>query len=175
MVACYNEGEVLGSNAGGLCGYVYVTANGISGDNGRAYLYMTACYNKGEVSGSKAGGLCGDVNLTGSIHGIAYLFLTACYNVGPVRGNLAKALCGSITLGVQQKSLFTAAGNFWSETSSVATEAGCDAYKFEDVWPSTAIHAQWGTGNGSGNNKYWYQLGQVYPPVYPKLYFEAPK
>jgi hypothetical protein len=169
MVACHNEGEVLGSNAGGLCGDVHVTATGVSGSHGQSYFYITACYNKGKVSGSKAGGLCGDVNVAGSTLDYAYFYLTACYNTGPVTGNPAKALCGSITQGPPSNTAFTAAGNFWREGS--ADEAGCDGLKFETDWPSTTIHAQWGIGNGSGDNKYWKSMGQL-PNHYPKLYFE---
>jgi hypothetical protein len=39
-------------------------------------------------------------------------------------------------------------------------------------WPTNT--AQWGTGDGSGDNKYWKSLGgwNGGNPVYPKLYFE---
>jgi hypothetical protein len=42
------------------------------------------------------------------------------------------------------------------------------------AWPTTETHQQWGTGNGSGDGKYWKSLGSWNSgnPVYPTLWFE---
>jgi hypothetical protein len=43
-----------------------------------------------------------------------------------------------------------------------------------DAWPILAAHQQWGTGDGSGDGKYWKTLGNWNNgnPVYPKLWYE---
>jgi hypothetical protein len=156
ITACYNIGLVSGSgNIGGICGTDYSAI-------------VTACYNTGLVSGGNVGGICGK-NHTSS-------YITACYNTGSVSGSSnAGGICGenisSTITACYWKDIADDNANYG--VSSPTSNTGATIFAL-GAWPITGTHQQWGTGDGSGNGKYWKSLGSWNGgnPIYPKLYFE---
>jgi hypothetical protein len=159
ITACYNTGAVSGmDNIGGVAG---VNA-----------AIITACYNTGAVSGiGDIGGVVGRNNGTFSI--------TACYNTGAVSGT------GNIGGVVGHLDSGSAVSNYWRDGVGTATagigssSSNTNATPFSDTaWPSAGTGAgqdpQWGIGDGSGDGKYWKNLGgwNGGSPVYPKLWYE---
>jgi uncharacterized repeat protein (TIGR02543 family) len=186
--ACYNTGAVSGATRiGGIAG----TNNGT----------VTACYNTGAVTGSgNVGGVAGynETNKTiiasyntgtftgtgssanlGGVAGVNKGTLTACYNTGSYSGS------GITKGGVmgEQESGSKAYATYWTGNASDgyghSYGSVTETTKFAQYdWPSTGSgsgrHAQWGTGDGSGDNKWWKDIGDWNSgsPKYPKLYFE---
>jgi hypothetical protein len=174
ITACYNTGSVSGNgNVGGVCGS---SSSNYSNYN---YLYITACYNTGTVSGSGSyvGGVCGYSSYSTSTSSLS---VTACYNTGSVSGSgQVGGIFGgrSTTYGTA-----TLTACYWTDVSGDGAEYGTGNTQSNAgttifgiaTWPITGTHQQWGTGDGSGDGKYWKALGGWGEgnPVYPKMWFE---
>jgi hypothetical protein len=109
--------------------------------------------------------------------------LTACYNTGSVtmlaNDNVTIDFFGAV-LGYKD-GISPSLQNYWLDVVDAATNGignpNSNTYndKFSAAnWPNTGAHAQWGTGDGSGDNLYWKSLGSWNDgsPIYPKLWFE---
>ncbi|MDR2131076.1 MAG: hypothetical protein LBP56_07950, partial [Odoribacteraceae bacterium] len=180
--ACYNTGDVTGSgnNVGGVCGQAYAKTSSSS-------ILIQACYNTGEVmgDGNNVGGVCGRAYV-GSIISSSIL-IQACYNTGEVTGsgNNVGGVCGSTEAPAAQ--IIQLQACYWknvagdnadhaigfSQVDNSTSDAGASMFS-ASAWPTVVTHTQWGTGDGSGDGKYWKSLGQWNGgnPVYPSLYFE---
>jgi hypothetical protein len=159
VTACYNTAFTFGSGnyIGGVCGYNPSSS-------------ITACYNTGNVSGGDnyIGGVCG-YNYSSSSS------ITACYSTGAISGN------GSYIGGVCGRNNGSVVACYWKDISGdkadygtgSSSSAGTTVFS-TGAWPTTASSQQWGTGNGSGDGKYWKTLGSWNEgdPVYPKLWYE---
>jgi hypothetical protein len=187
IIACYNTGSVSGTNSyvGGVCGYS--SSSSISQYNPSSSSII-ACYNTGSVSGSsEVGGVCGfsRVNSYFSSY-FSYSYITACYNTGSVSGSSnIGGVCGYNDGNSGTNSVITAC--YWKDITgdnadygtgmdqSAPSNTGTSIFAL-GVWPVTGTHQQWGTGDGSGDGKYWKTLGGWYGsggnPAYPKLWFE---
>jgi hypothetical protein len=204
IIACRNAGSVLGSDGvGGVCGVsttytgssfvtacyntgsVTGTGNGVGGVCGISSSYdastfssITACYNTGSVSGSGdfTGGVCGGSLSTTTTSS----YITACYNIGSVTGSNISV--GGICGATYTTSYSNITACYWKDIADdnandgiggSTPNTGTDIFASE-AWPGTVSHQQWGTGDGSGDGKYWKSLGSWNGgnPVYPKLYFE---
>jgi hypothetical protein len=161
IAACRNSGNIKGTSAGGIMGYCF---NSLPGT-------ITACYNTGSVNNTNAFG-------SGGIIGVTYenCAFNACYSTGTVTGgdsNKTGLICGE---NDKDRGIITSC--FWTKGSStvdkgVGTGPG-DTREFSgSAWPTTSLSG-WGTGDGSGDNKYWKDLGGWHngAPVYPKLWWE---
>ncbi|MDR0551806.1 MAG: hypothetical protein LBG72_07285 [Spirochaetaceae bacterium] len=165
--ACYNTGAVsITGTVADSC------AGGIAGNNEGT---ISGCYNTGAVTYggvaySSAGGIAG-VNSDGII--------SACYNTGAVTGGDntytggivgAQVNGGAISACYWDNSVADAPangiGNPAGDTN--ATPFG-GAAAFPPV--TTATHAEWGTGDGSGSGKYW-KAGTTGGGQLPKLWVE---
>ncbi|MDR1273489.1 MAG: hypothetical protein LBK12_02970 [Odoribacteraceae bacterium] len=180
ITSCYNTGPVSGSNSyvGGVCGSSLssittcyntgaVSGNSYAGGVCGSSSSITSCYNTGPVSGSSSyvGGVCGS-SISSSI--------TSCYNTGSISGALyVGGVCGF------SSSSITAC--YWQDIPGDNADYGIypasntDATIFAPgAWPTTGTDLQWGTGDGSGDGKYWKSLGDWNGgnPVYPTLWFE---
>jgi hypothetical protein len=148
ITACCFIGAVSGGdNVGGVCGYNFIGT-------------ITACYNKGNISATgNIGGVC-ETNDRGTI--------TACYNTGTVTSKNGSA--GSVCRKNDNGTITTC---YYTGATGISSGSG-DAKKFGNgVWPASNL-SQWGTGNGSGSNKYWKSLGSWNGgnPAYPQLWWE---
>jgi hypothetical protein len=99
------------------------------------------------------------------------LGVVACYNTGMVNSS-ATSVGGIAGVGYAAVQY-----NYWNTNNANATgnSTGTGNLKFSAAnWPTASTHAQWGTGDGSGDGKYWKSLGNWNggSPVYPKLFFE---
>jgi uncharacterized protein YjdB len=161
FIACINTGNITttGQYAGGIVAYGF--DNGIPAG-------VVASYNTGTLTGTGAnphsmGGIAGQ--MSGS------LGVVACYNTGMVTST-ATSVGGIAGVGYAAVQY-----NYWNTNNANATgnNTGTGNLKFSGTnWPTAAIHAQWGTGDGSADGKYWKSLGSWNggSPVYPKLFFE---
>jgi uncharacterized protein YjdB len=174
ITGCYNKASVTSSanQAGGIVGW------SIAGTDCK----IIACYNAGTINGGAyVGGIVGYA--TGTLN------ITACYNTGNVTGTGSSAIAGivhdatSITACYNTGTITnsTGAGLSIGANSKVATcyaliNTGSTNVKIFGgaAWPSTSVHAEWGTGDGSSNGKYWKDLGSWNggSPTYPTLFFE---
>jgi uncharacterized protein YjdB len=155
IIACYNTGAIKGDTyVGGIIGYFGGAGNGANTD-------VIACYNTGNITSTRSDGL----NYVGGIMGFEYYAnanVVACYNTGEVKiqtnGNNGWGIGGRPTACYVSR----------PENKGAATQFG------DAAWPTASTHAQWGTGDGSGDGKYWKSLGSWNGgnPVYPKLFFE---
>jgi uncharacterized protein YjdB len=166
FIACRNSGAITtsGQYAGGIVAYYF--------DNG-SVTGIVACYNTGAISATGAasyniGGIAGQAQGSKGI--------LACYNTGAVTFTTSSAATIGGIAGTNSNIM---QGCYWSSNNASAAGAGSGAVtntqKFgASAWPSTTIHAQWGTGDGSGDNKYWKALGSWNGgnPTYPTLFFE---
>jgi hypothetical protein len=175
IIACYNTGSVTmtvtGSSqnhAGGVCGYSYNSS-------------IIACYNTGSVVGTGTGsfdyvgGVCGSFESYSSSS--YYYSIIACYNIGSVTGggSWTGGVCGFIYPS-------SPIACYWKDIPDDNADYGIRYPQSNTgtsvfglgVWPAIATHTQWGTGDGSGDGKYWKSLGgwNNGNPVYPKLFFE---
>jgi hypothetical protein len=164
FIACRNSGNVTtsGQYAGGIAAYHIDWSGATTG--------IVACYNTGRITATAAtafnvGGIVGQTNSTAGI--------IACYNTGEI--SMTAASKG----GIAGTSSVATTGCYWSGTVANAVGANTGTLtktqKFSSsAWPSAAIHAEWGTGDGSGSGKYWKSLGSWNggSPTYPKLFFE---
>ncbi|MDR1155628.1 MAG: DUF4988 domain-containing protein [Bacteroidales bacterium] len=163
--ACCNTGSVSGKNyVGGVCGYCWHP-------NTPSSYSIAACYNTGSVSGKiYVGGVCGSN---------PSMYVRACYNTGSVLGD-------EIVGGVSGQGYLRDC--YWKDIASDdainggisigdaingSISTGTTIFAI-NAWPTTGTHQQWGTGDGSGDGKYWKSLGgwNGGNPVYPKLWFE---
>jgi hypothetical protein len=159
IIGCYNTGAVSTTNP-----HVGGVAGGVQEDS-----YIIACYNTGTVTGtSYVGGVAAGA-YTGS-------YITACYNAGAVsamgipKGGVAGRYSGGIVAACYWDNTVTPSppkgiGNPESDTGA-APFGGADAFP-----PVSSIHAEWGTGDGSGSGKYW-KAGTTSGGELPKLWFE---
>jgi hypothetical protein len=175
VIACYNVGSVSGNNnVGGICG-------SSASSEFSPFSSITACYNTGSVLGnSSVGGVCGASRTIDSWSSSSSI--TACYNIGSVSGSSSVGgVCGSSsTFASNSSSTITAC--YWKDLIGDDADYGIGASASHigttifaiGAWPITGTHQQWGTGDGSGNGKYWKSLGSWNggSPIYPKLYFE---
>jgi uncharacterized protein YjdB len=164
FIACRNSGNVTtsGQYAAGIAAYHINWTDATTG--------MVACYNTGNITATAAaaynvGGIVGQTNSTAGI--------IACYNTGEV--SMTAASKGGIA-GVSSVAI---TGCYWSGNmaNAVGTNTGTltNTKKFSAAdWPTAAIHAEWGIGDGSGSGTYWKSLGSWNGgnPMYPKLFFE---
>jgi hypothetical protein len=164
ITACYNTGSVSGTGnyVGGVCGN--------SSYGWYAETVIAACYNTGSVlgNGNYVGGVCGSIS-GGNVN--------ACYNTGSVSGGrYVGGVCG-----LYEGSSIDVC--YWKDITNDDAYSGIghkyqsngDASIFSSgAWPTSASHLQWGTGDGSGDGKYWKSLGSWNGgnPIYPKLWFE---
>jgi hypothetical protein len=110
---------------------------------------IIACYNTGSVSGSSnVGGVYGSSSVSSHYYSSSFS-ITACYWQDITGDNADYGI-----------------GKPASNISTIIFALG--------AWPITGTHQQWGTGDGSGNGKYWKALGgwNGGNPVYPTLWFE---
>jgi hypothetical protein len=162
ITACRNSGNIKGTYAGGIMGY----------HDTNFPCTITACYNTGSVNNTKAFGVGG---IIGEIAGeIASSVVNACYSTGTVTGSDSNTT--GLICGVNSKGTITSC--FWTKGSSTVDKGvgkgEGDTKAFSgSAWP-TANEAGWGIGDGSGDNKYWKDLGgwNDGAPVYPKLWWE---
>jgi hypothetical protein len=186
ITACYNTGSVSGSSKyiGGVCGYSYSYCYSSFSFSSSSSSSITACYNTGSISGSsEVGGVCG-YSYSYSINSNSSSSITACYNTGSVSGgSKIGGVCGENSSN--SSSIITAC--YWKDVTgdnadygtgidqSAPSNTGTSIFAL-GVWPVTGTHLQWGTGDGSGDGKYWKTLGGWYGsggnPAYPKLWFE---
>jgi uncharacterized protein YjdB len=152
IIACYNTGRIQGASyVGGIVGY----ATGV--------LNVTACYNTGNVTGtgtvSLVAGIVPDVSTNN--------FITACYNTGTIACGAGSADEGA-PIGANNNNKRVACYALTNTNNANVMQFSGTA------WPATSAHAQWGVGDGSGDGKYWKDLGSWNSgsPVYPKLFFE---
>jgi hypothetical protein len=164
VYASYNTGAVTGSYCVG--GIVGVSNFGV----------VIACYNTGTISGNdgKSGSYAG-------VGGVVGCFwpgtgqITACYNIGSIIAlNNTNIYVGAV-VGYVSGSGVNA--NYWkSGTAAKGIGTGTDTTILFSgtAWPTTGENSQWGTGDGSGNGKYWKSLGgwNGGSPVYPRLWYE---
>jgi hypothetical protein len=162
IIACRNSGFIKNTgsgNSGGLVG----------GCESNKKTTITACYNTGTVhhggTSNSIGGIVGSFGTTCT--------LTASYNTGTVTGSnpsLLGLICGY--------NGGTTTSCYWTKGSSNASKgvvSGTDNTKAfgASSWPTTGTNG-WGTGDGSGANKYWKSLGgwNNGTPNYPTLWWE---
>jgi hypothetical protein len=158
ITACRNSGNIYGSDAGGIVGYTTKTST------------ITACYNIGTVNNNgnaSSGGIIGTA-LVNSI-------INACYNIGEMNPYTSTNTNGLIC-GENKESSVTSC--FYTKGNStvdkgVGTGTGDTKAFSASAWPTTSLSG-WGIGDGSGDNKYWKDLGGWHngSPVYPKLWWE---
>jgi hypothetical protein len=165
FIACINTGAIntTGQYIGGIVAYCYNGNNGFEAG-------VIACYNTGNITATSAtafniGGIAGNIS---SGRGVV-----ACYSTGEILTPSTDARKGGIT-GVSSVAI---TGSYWSGTIDNASNTGTltNTQKFSaSDWPSAAIHAEWGAGDGSASGAYWKSLGSWNggSPTYPKLFFE---
>ncbi|MDR0724740.1 MAG: hypothetical protein LBF59_01850, partial [Prevotellaceae bacterium] len=196
--ACYNTGSVSGSDnyVGGICGTGSVTAcyntgsvsgkdyvGGVCGSGSYIGASITACYNTGSVSGSYCvGGVCGFPYSYSNPYVSYYISITACYNTGSVSGGGSYNSSASGVIYAYSSSTTTIiTACYWKDVADDNADYGVGSSSNTGTsifsitaWPTIATHTQWGTGDGSGDGKYWKSLGgwNGGNPVYPKLFFE---
>jgi hypothetical protein len=161
IAACRNSGNIKGTLAGGIIGHY---SNSFP-------CTTTACYNTGSVNNTDVNGAGG---IIGEIAGNSVI-INACYSTGTVIGsdsNITGLICGTNGEGGTITSCFYTKG---SSTVDKGVGAGTgDTKAFSgSAWPTTSLSG-WGIGDGSGDNKYWKDLGGWHngSPVYPKLWWE---
>jgi hypothetical protein len=176
------SGSVSGKNyVGGICGW-----NGYNYDydynHDNIYYNINAsisgCSNASEVLGeSNIGGVCGSSSSS----------ITACYNTGSVSGSdYIGGVCGYFNSYPSGSSSSSIIACYWKDIAGDRADYGIgydltteptdmNTTKFTSrAWPTSNAHEQWGTGDGSGDGKYWKSLGSWNGgnPIYPKLWFE---
>jgi hypothetical protein len=180
ITACYNIGSVSVSSKASDA-HAYARVGGICGSSSSSNSSsssITACYNTGSVSGvGPTGGICG----FSSSSNFSSFSIAACYNTGSVSGvDTAGGVCGFSSSSNSSSSSIIAC--YWKDITddnadygigNPTSNTGTTIFAL-GAWPITGTHTQWGTGDGSGNGKYWKSLGgwNGGNPIYPKLWLE---
>jgi hypothetical protein len=168
--ASRNSGGVKaqGDNAGGITGYSKNTNT-------------FSCYNVGAIKGQEGSG--GVIGLS-SGNGIT----AACYSTGFVSGVHPAGVIGQLDSS-ELRNLFANYwlylpnamngyhGTGWPATGNNVKYFGDTSSSLRpyDPYPSVTTHYDWGIGDGSGQGKYWKDLGSWnngQNPVFPTLFWE---